>query len=304
MVKVQSKLTSVRKYKRWANLIMVVTMLCTIVIVSSNIYFSHLKSATFLVEPVKVLVKTSKDLRYLLLSSLAIFTLTALLRVLMGKYLGSLLSFQQSAKVTKDVFIRSLLEELGPDITDSLFTYIGQQSTEDILVLKEKLREIKEESIDCSRNVIVKKTFIETYNDFLEAIGNYTWCQDCMKSVIGKRLRPSGSGITLVSEDGSLKSSRQVEDENQKRNSLDEVEPSEEVMQEGRRRSHTQDNTLQSSRLICVKKCLPTFLNYVEDLKNKMKEQHAKIEKMDKNLEITLQGQLENDGDIENLGPK
>jgi len=183
----QGRMHTVRKYRKMCSFLMTLNVVIVVTVVAADIYFSFHKSSMILIEPFRVVYKTIKDLKYFMFISLGIFVLITIFRSIIIWYQRSLVSTQQSAKLTKDTFIKNLLDELGPEITDSLFSSIGADLMDENRMLKADLQKAKETANKCSREVIVKKTYIEAYYDFLQAMGSFKWCDDCGDAIKKKR---------------------------------------------------------------------------------------------------------------------
>lgn len=299
MTKMQGRMHVVRKYRKICSFLQTANVIIALSVLIADIYFSFQKSSMILIEPFRVVFKAIKDLKYFMIISLAIFVITGIFRSILSKYQRSLVENQQSAKQTKDAFLKNLLNEIGPEITDSLFSSIGQDLMDENRMLRRDLMRNKESANKCSRDIIVKKTYIESYHDFLEAMSNFTWCNYCVRSIMKKKLRPCGSGITLISDDGSQALSVRGRQQLNENTSIDNS-----PHDDARGRSTTGVASPLLTKLICYKSCLPSFFKHVEQLKNKLKEQQATIQVMDKRLSETYKGQLDDDIDFDDLCSK
>lgn len=322
LAKVQQRMHQLRTFKSW--ILRSIFLLCMI-LAGSIFYAIYLKFGTLTSlwhHPIAV-VKTLYSEWSLQLALISSFIgILVLVKRGIVYWQRGLVNDQEETKHTKDNFIKSLLHELGDDITDSLFMSIGHDQVKENKALIKSLLDLKETANKDRREIIVKNTFIDSYVDFMQSIGSFKWCSNCMTPLIGKSLRasPSGANLLLVSEESANTSPNgNLLRQNTTQSIISEHGDSKtDTPTEARANNQTkpldkpaiaplqvaQGLQRSSSFLVCHSGCLSRYLRHVEQLKKKMKEQHAEVAVLDKQLEATLKNQILDDIEFDDPSSK
>lgn len=316
LARVQRKMHLIRQFKSWALWTMVALVVIALGLVGTMLYMKFGTVSLIWKDPWIVQRKIYTELWGPLTVILGLLVLMLGVRRVLTLWQKSLLNDQEETKHVKDNFIKSLFHELGDDITDSVFMSIGQDLMTENKELVAELQSLKESANSARKEIIVKRTYAESYADFMQALGSFNWCSNCMKPLIGKSLQssPSGTNIFLVNENGSPNpnssrkplSPRDIEKKDEPSKVVDArlVDPGSKDVAPAQSTqpsiSSPTSFTLQrsASLLVCHNGCLTRYLNHVEQLKKKMKEQHAEIRVLEKQLESTLRNQIFDDIDF------